>query len=227
MSNDRGCCTSPSCAAPTPMRGWARSICRGCGSDPAWSPPYIAEDAPVDIAVEYQPLPAVIDLERALAPDSVRVHDDVDGNVAARVHQRKGDSDAARQAAALLPHRRFRCDRGAPRRSRCVGWWPSLGDRNFPIAGTASDRFRGNSGRSAGAADRRRRANRGGQRAAQQQEIIALHVRRQSRTAPKCWIGVLRVGGIVHVRPALRICSSLWFGRAHFIQRTVSVLKCR
>ena len=182
------------------MRGWARSICRGCGSDPAWSPPYIAEDAPVDIAVEYKPLPAVIDLERALAPDTVRVHDDVDGNVAARVHQRKGDSDAARQAAALLPHRRFRCDRGAPRRSRCVGWWPSLGDRNFPIAGTASDRFRGNSGRSAGAADRRRRANRGGQRAAQQQEIIALHVRRQSRTAPKCWIGVLRVGGIVHVR---------------------------
>ena len=205
MSNDRGCCTSPSCAAPTPMRGWARSICRGCGSDPAWSPPYIAEDAPVDIAVEYQPLPAVIDLERALAPDTVRVHDDVDGNVAARVHQRKGDSDAARQAAALLPHRRFRCDRGAPRRSRCVGWWPSLGDRNFPIAGTASDRFRGNSGRSAGAADRRRRANRGGQRAAQQQEIIALHLRRQSRTAPKCWIGLLRVGGIVHVRPALRL----------------------
>jgi len=227
MSNDRGCCTSPSCAAPTPMRGWARSICRGCGSDPAWSPPYIAEDAPVDIAVEYQPLPAVIDLERALAPDTVRVHDDVDGNVAARVHQRKGDSDAARQAAALLPHRRFRCDRGAPRRSRCVGWWPSLGDRNFPIAGTASDRFRGNSGRSAGAADRRRRANRGGQRAAQQQEIIALHLRRQSRTAPKMLDR--RSAGWRHrsCTPALRICSSLWFDRAHFIQRTVSVLKCR
>jgi aerobic carbon-monoxide dehydrogenase large subunit len=38
---------------------------------------YIAEDALADIAVEYQPLPAVIDIERALAAGSVRVHDDL------------------------------------------------------------------------------------------------------------------------------------------------------
>src|SRR5262252_6295074 len=110
MSNGQGCCTSPSCAARTPMRGWVRSICRGSESGPAWlplTPPmilattgnrgrswwpppiegmvfnertqvplargkvrhvgepvaavvaesrYIAEDALVDISVEYQPL---------------------------------------------------------------------------------------------------------------------------------------------------------------------------
>jgi aerobic carbon-monoxide dehydrogenase large subunit len=56
---------------------------------------YVAEDALFDIGVEYQPLPAVTDLERALAPDSPQVHDDVTSNVAARVHQRKGDYDAA------------------------------------------------------------------------------------------------------------------------------------
>jgi CO/xanthine dehydrogenase Mo-binding subunit len=58
---------------------------------------YIAEDALADIGVEYQLLPAVTDLERALTPDSARVHDDVTGNVAARVNQRKGDYEAARQ----------------------------------------------------------------------------------------------------------------------------------
>ena len=83
---------------------------------------YIAEDALADIAIEYHPLPAVIDIERALMPDSARVHDDVPGNVAARVHQRKGDYDAARQVAALVLRRRFRYDRGcsAPIETRGV-----------------------------------------------------------------------------------------------------------
>jgi aerobic carbon-monoxide dehydrogenase large subunit len=67
-------------------------------------------------------LPAVTDLERALAPDSARVHDDVAGNVAARVHQRKGDYAAARRDAALVLRRRFRYDRGcsAPIETRGV-----------------------------------------------------------------------------------------------------------
>ena len=93
---------------------------------------YIAEDALADIAVEYQPLPAVIDIERALAQDSVRVHDDVTGNVAARVHQRKGDYEAARQAAALVVHRRFHYDRGcsAPIETRgVVADWDARAER--------------------------------------------------------------------------------------------------
>jgi hypothetical protein len=93
---------------------------------------YIAEDALADIAVEYQPLPAVTDLERALAPDSARVHDDVTGNVAARVHQRKGDYDAARRAAFLVLRRRFRYDRGcsAPIETRgVVADWDAKAER--------------------------------------------------------------------------------------------------
>jgi len=93
---------------------------------------YIAEDALADIAVEYQPLPAVTDLERALAPDSARVHDDVTGNVAARVHQGKGDYDAARSTAALVLRRRFRYDRGcsAPIETRgVVADWDAKAER--------------------------------------------------------------------------------------------------
>src|SRR6516162_5767870 len=69
---------------------------------------YMAEDALAEIGVEYQPLPAVTDLERALALDSPQVHDGIAGNVAARVHQKKGDYEAARHAAALVLRRRFR-----------------------------------------------------------------------------------------------------------------------
>jgi CO/xanthine dehydrogenase Mo-binding subunit len=92
---------------------------------------YIAEDALADITVEYQPLPAVTDLERALAPDSAPVHDDVTGNVAARVRQRKGDYDTARQAAALVLRRRFRYDRGcsAPIETRGVADWGAKAER--------------------------------------------------------------------------------------------------
>ena len=83
---------------------------------------YIAEDALADIAIEYHALPAVIDIERALVSASARVHDDVPGNIAARVHQRKGNYDAARQVAALVLRRRFRYDRGcsAPIETRGV-----------------------------------------------------------------------------------------------------------
>jgi aerobic carbon-monoxide dehydrogenase large subunit len=93
---------------------------------------YVAEDAVADIGVEYQPLAAVTDLERALAPDSPQVHDDVTGNVAARVHQKKGDYEAARQAAAVVPRRRFRYDRGssAPIETRgVVADWDAKAER--------------------------------------------------------------------------------------------------
>src|ERR1700751_463615 len=93
---------------------------------------YIAEDALADIIVEYQPLPAVTNIERALAPDSARVHDDVADNVAARVHQRKGNYDTARQGAALVVRRRFRYDRGssAPIETRGVAAdWDAKAER--------------------------------------------------------------------------------------------------
>src|SRR5580704_10897476 len=57
---------------------------------------YIAEDALADIGVELNPLPAVVDLEKALDDASARVHEDVRGNVAAHVRQSRGDYATAR-----------------------------------------------------------------------------------------------------------------------------------
>ena len=44
---------------------------------------YLAEDALSDIALDLEPLPAVVDLEKALADTSASVHDGVRGNLAA------------------------------------------------------------------------------------------------------------------------------------------------
>lgn len=74
---------------------------------------YIAEDAMADIEVDFEPLPAVVDLEQALAPDAALVHADVGSNVAAHVIQRKGEYAAAKQRAHLVLKRRFLYDHGA------------------------------------------------------------------------------------------------------------------
>src|SRR5262249_56484358 len=74
---------------------------------------YLAEAAVADMAVEIEPLPAVVDLESAAAAGSALVHDDVAGNLAAHVRQRKGDYAAAAAQADHVVRRRFRYDRGA------------------------------------------------------------------------------------------------------------------
>jgi carbon-monoxide dehydrogenase large subunit len=74
---------------------------------------YLAEDALADIVVELDPLPAVVDLEKALADASARVHEDVRGNVAAHVRQTRGNYAAARAGAARVISRRFHYDHGA------------------------------------------------------------------------------------------------------------------
>ena len=73
---------------------------------------YIAEDALADITVELEPLPAVVDLEKALAAGSPLVHDDVDSNVAARVRQTKGNYAGAAAAADRIIRCRFRYSHG-------------------------------------------------------------------------------------------------------------------
>ena len=73
---------------------------------------YLAEDALDLISIDYEPLPAVVDVERALAPDAPRIHEDLESNVAAVVPQRKGDYEAARAAADLVLARRLLYDRG-------------------------------------------------------------------------------------------------------------------
>jgi aerobic carbon-monoxide dehydrogenase large subunit len=73
---------------------------------------YLAEDAAERIVVEYEPLPAVVDLEQALAADATLIHEDLRQNLNAHVIQRKGDYAQARAQADLLVRRRFTYDRG-------------------------------------------------------------------------------------------------------------------
>ena len=54
---------------------------------------YIAEDALADIQVDYEPLQAVVDMEKALAEDSPLIHEEIGSNVAAHVVQTKGEFD--------------------------------------------------------------------------------------------------------------------------------------
>ena len=74
---------------------------------------YLAEDALADIGVELDPLPAVVDLEKALTEASALVHDGVRGNVAAHVRQSRGNYAAARTRADHVVGRRFLYDHGA------------------------------------------------------------------------------------------------------------------
>ena len=74
---------------------------------------YIAEDALADIGVELDPLPAIVDLEKALDDTGARVHEDVRGNIAAHARQSRGDYAAARSRADHLVARRFLYDHGA------------------------------------------------------------------------------------------------------------------
>jgi carbon-monoxide dehydrogenase large subunit len=92
----------------------------------------IAEDALADIVVEYEALPAVVDLEKALIPGSANVHDDLGTNVAARARQTKGDYAGAAARADLVVRRRFCYDRGtsSPIETRAVvAEWNPKADR--------------------------------------------------------------------------------------------------
>jgi aerobic carbon-monoxide dehydrogenase large subunit len=73
---------------------------------------YIAEDALSDIQIDYEPLEAVVDLEKALGAGSPFIHDEIGSNVAAHVVQTKGDYDAAKKDATLVIQRRFRYEHG-------------------------------------------------------------------------------------------------------------------
>ncbi len=87
---------------------------------------YIAEDALDDIDVDYDVLPANVDMEKALASDATIIHDDAGTNLAAHVIQEKGDVDAAFAKAAIKLKRRFYYDHGtaAPMETRgmVVSW---------------------------------------------------------------------------------------------------------
>jgi aerobic carbon-monoxide dehydrogenase large subunit len=74
---------------------------------------YIAEDALADIEVELEPLPAVVDLEKALGAGAASVHDDLRSNIAAHARQTKGNYAAAAARAGHIVRRRFSYEHGA------------------------------------------------------------------------------------------------------------------
>ena len=74
---------------------------------------YVAEDAIPDVIVEIDPIEAVVDLEKGLAPGAPLVHEHLESNVAAHVVQRKGNYAIASANADVTVKRRFSYDRGA------------------------------------------------------------------------------------------------------------------
>ena len=88
---------------------------------------YIAEDACDLIEVEYEPLPAVVDLEAAASSEAL-VHEDVPGNLAATLVQQVGDPDAAFAAADHVISARLYLERsaGQPMETRAIAaqWDP-------------------------------------------------------------------------------------------------------
>ena len=74
---------------------------------------YIAEDAFVDIVVDLDTLPAVTDLEKAVEPGALLLHEDIGTNLAADVFQQKGDYEAAKAKADVVVSKRIPIDRGS------------------------------------------------------------------------------------------------------------------
>lgn len=75
---------------------------------------YVAEDAAEQVRVQYEPLAAVADPERALGAESPRLHAEADDNVLVAREFARGDVDAAFQAAEVTVRRRFRFRRHTP-----------------------------------------------------------------------------------------------------------------
>jgi aerobic carbon-monoxide dehydrogenase large subunit len=73
---------------------------------------YVAEDAAELIWVDYEPLPANVDLEASLAPGAPLIHDDLDSNLAAHLVQTKGDYARVLEKAELVVRRRLVYEHG-------------------------------------------------------------------------------------------------------------------
>jgi 2-furoyl-CoA dehydrogenase large subunit len=69
---------------------------------------YLAEDAAEAVGVEYEPLPAVVDVERALEPDAPILHEAVGTNLAGHRRLVYGDPDRAFAEADVVIRERFR-----------------------------------------------------------------------------------------------------------------------
>lgn len=93
---------------------------------------YRAEDALSAIAVDYEPLGAVVDVEDALSDEAPLLHEDLESNLAAHVIQEKGNFKLAVEDADLVLERRMEYDRGvaaAMENRGVVAEWDRLSQR--------------------------------------------------------------------------------------------------
>ena len=83
---------------------------------------YTAEDACETIAVDYEPLPVELDLERAIRDGAPLVHGDIPNNIAAHLVQDSGDADDAFARAEHVTTIRTRLERStaAPMECRAI-----------------------------------------------------------------------------------------------------------
>jgi aerobic carbon-monoxide dehydrogenase large subunit len=75
---------------------------------------YAAEDALELVAIDYEPLPLVIDPEQAARPDAPLLHEDAGTNVLVSREFKRGDVDAAFDLAPVRVKGRFRMHRKTP-----------------------------------------------------------------------------------------------------------------
>ena len=83
---------------------------------------YRAHDALDLIRVDYEPLPALVDVEAALAPGAPILHPEIGSNVVAEWRQTVGDVDAVLRDAPVVARTRVRLARGARIRSSRAPW---------------------------------------------------------------------------------------------------------
>jgi carbon-monoxide dehydrogenase large subunit len=111
--------------AQPPQHALARDVVRHVGEIVAMvvaDSRAVAEDACDLVEVDYEPLPAVVDMVAACEPGSPRVHASTDGNVAVHFATGFGDVDAAFREAAVRVRETIRVQRyvGMPLETRGV-----------------------------------------------------------------------------------------------------------
>ena len=74
---------------------------------------YLAEDAAENVEVEYEPLPAQVEPEDAMAPGAALLHEELGTNVIMHLETTVGDVDGSFSGAHLVMHERFRTNRHA------------------------------------------------------------------------------------------------------------------
>ena len=81
---------------------------------------YRAEDSLEAVRVDFEPLPAVTDARSALAPETPVLHEQLGGNLAARIVMRNGDAHRALEEAPVRVTHRFHVQRhtGVPLETR-------------------------------------------------------------------------------------------------------------